>query len=302
MQGFNYTELYSALQLWPLKSSTAYLASLNRIIYLGELRLIIDMDLDIFDVNDQVPAAPGDTTIPKPNQSMPITFTAPIAQNAQSATLSSAWTGTTGPYVLTFSDQEIQAVTLTNGQTTATWTLPMAAAVTAAATINPQMIVERNLWVLYDKGDGQGPAPRTMVKRSWDFLQQYFLATPGQPKYFADQGTSEWIFSPAADANTSAYIRRYIRRPVSIVIAQNTWLGDNVGQCLFVACLMEAEQWLKADDRYADWKSKYYEELLPNARGEIMIAARSGQYSPLAPVATVPGPPAPVAAAPPQQG
>jgi hypothetical protein len=189
---------------------------------------------------------------------------------------------------------------LTNGQTTAAWTLPMAAAVTANATLNPQMVVERNLWVVYDKQDGQGPAPRTLVKRSWDFLTQYFLAAEGQPKYFADQGASEWIFGPPADAFTSAYVRRYIKRPVSIIIAQNTWLGDNVGQLLFVCCLMEMEHFIKADDRYADMKAKYYEELLPNARGEIMIAARSGSYAPLAPVASVPGPP-PEAAPPPQQ-
>lgn len=295
MQGFNYSELYSALQVWPFKASAAYLASLNRIIYLGELRLVIDMDLELFDVNDSVTIAQGDSTVAKPNQSQPITFTAPIAENATSATLAADWAGTTGPYILTFSDNEIQSVTLTDGETTATWPLPMAASVTANATVNPQMLVERNLWVVYDKGDGQGPAPRTMVKRSWDFLTMYSLAAQGQPKYFADQGTSEWTFGPAADANASAILRRYIQRPPSIVVAQNTWLGDNVGQCLFVACLMEAEHWLKADDRYADWKSKYYEELLPNARGEIMIAARSGSYSPLQPIASVPGPPAPAA-------
>lgn len=296
MQGFNYTELCAALQAWPLKSSTVFLANLNRIIYLGELRLIIDLDLDIFDVNDQVTATLGDTSIPKPNQSMPITFTAAIAQGATSATLETAWTGTTSAYVVTFSDQEIQAVTLTQGQTTATWTLPMAAAVGTHGTINPQMVVERNLWVRYSG------FPRTMVKRSWDFVTMYAQANPGQPKYFADQGTAEWIFGPPADANTSAYIRRYIQRPVSIIIAQNTWLGDNVGQLLFVCCLMEVEQFIKADDRYVDMKTKYYEELLPNARGEILIAARKGQYAPLAPIASVPGPAPAPAQAPAQQG
>ncbi len=59
---------------------------------------------------------------------------------------------------------------------------------------------------------------------------------------------------------------------------------------------MEAEQWLKVDDRYADMKTKYYDELLPNARGEVMIAARSGVYAPLAPIATIPGPPPQAAA------
>ena len=136
-----------------------------------------------------------------------------------------------------------------------------------------------------------------MVKRSFDFIQMYLNAAAGRPYYFADQGQSEWLIAPAADANATAVKRRYVQRPPSIVVAQNTWLGDNMGQMLFCACLMESEHWLKADDRYADMKAKYYEELLPNARGEVMLAARSGAYTPLAPIASLPGPaPAPAAA------
>jgi hypothetical protein len=291
MLGFSYQQLYSALQVWPLKASAAYLASINRLIYLGELRVVVDLDLDIFDVNDQVAIAPAATSLLKPLGSQPLVFNAAINPNATSATLASAWTGTTGPYVVTFSDNEIQSVTLTNGQTTAIWTLPMANAVTANAVISSQFVVERNLWVVYNG------ATKLMVKRSWDFMQGYLAAAAGRPYYYADQGQSTWIFGPAADANATAIKRRYVQRPPSIVVAQNTWIGDNEGQLLFVACLMEAEQWLKADDRYADMKTKYYEELLPNARGEVMIAARSGVYAPLAPIASIPGPPPQQAAA-----
>jgi hypothetical protein len=285
MQGFSYSQLFAALQTWPLKSSLKYLADLNRMIFLGELRVIKDLDLDIFDVNDQVAIAPAATSVPKPPGSQPITFTAPIAQGATSATLSTPWLGTTGPYVITFSDQEIQAVTLTNNATTSTWPIPMVNAVTVNAVINSQFIVERNLWVVYSG------ATKGMVKRSWDFVQLYQGAAAGRPLYFADQGQGSWIFGPAADVNATAIKRRYVQRPPSIVVAQNTWIGDNTGDLLFAACLMEAEHWLKADDRYGDMKTKYYEELLPNARGEVMLAARSGVYAPLAPIASVPGPP-----------
>lgn len=285
MQGFSYTQLYAALQVWPLKASVAYLASLNRIIYLAELRVIIDLDLDIFDVNDQVAIAPAAVAVPKPPGSQPIAFTAPILAAASAATLAAPWGGTTGPYVVTFSDQEIQSVTLTNAATTATWTLPMAADVTAAAVINSQFVVERNLWLVY------AGATRALVKRSFDFIQMYSGAAAGRPYYYADHGQSEWLIAPAADASATAVKRRYVQRPPSIVVAQNTWIGDNEGQLLFVAALMEAEQWLKADDRYGDMKTKYYDELLPNARGEVMLAARSGVYAPLAPIASIPGPP-----------
>lgn len=291
MQGFSYQQLRSALEVWPLKSSVAYQASLNRLIWLAELRVVVDLDLDIFDVNDQIALAPAAVVVPKPPGSQPIAFTAPIAQNAVSATLAAPWAGVSGPYVLTFSDQEIQSVTLTGAATTATWPLPMAAGVTANAVVNSQFVVERNLWVVY------AGATRALVKRSFDFIQMYLGSTAGRPYYYADHGQSEWLIAPAADASATAVKRRYVQRPPSIVVAQNTWLGDNVGQLLFVAALMEAEQWLKADDRYADMKTKYYEELLPNARGEVMLAARSGAYAPLAPIASIPGPPPPAAAA-----
>ena len=290
MQGFSYAQLYSALQVWPLKSSPLYLSSLNRLIYLAELRVIIDLDLDIFDVNDSVAIAPAAVTVPKPPGSQPIAFTAGIALGATSATLAAPWAGTTGPYVLTFSDGEIQSVTLTATATTATWPLPMAAAVTANAVVNSQFVVERNLWVVYSG------ATKALVKRSFDFIQMYLGATAGRPYYYADNGQASWLIAPAADANATAVKRRYVQRPPSIVVAQNTWLGDNVGQLLFVAALMEAEHWLKVDDRYADMKTKYYDELLPNARGEVMIAARSGVYAPLAPIASIPGPPQQAAA------
>lgn len=302
MQGFSYAQLLQALQVWPLKASEGYVQSLNRIIYLGELRVIIDLDLDIFDVRDTVTLAPGATSIPKPSGvSTPIAFTAPIALNAVSATLAAPWTGTTGQYVLTFTlaapppftapsvgltQYPLQVVTLTNGQTTATWSVPMPAGVTASALLNPQAIVERSLFVIYNG------APKVLVKRSLEFVEMYAQATAGQPRYYADDGLSSWLIAPATDALATAARRRYVQRPPSIVIAGNTWIGDNVGQLLFTACLMEAEQWLKADDRYGDFKTKYYEELLPNARGEVMVAARSGVYAPLAPIASVPGPPA----------
>ncbi len=295
MQGFNYTALYQALQDWPLEASSLYLANINRLIYLGELRLIRDLVLDLFDVNDSVPLTPGAGSVPKPAQGTVITFTAPIAAGSTGALLAAAWTGTTGTYATTFSDGELQAVTLTNTSTNATWAAPLAAPVGATARINPLMVVERNLWCVYS---GQ---IRLLSKRSFDFIQNYAGAAAGRPLYYCDSGTSSWLIAPAADANATSIIRHYIQRPESIVIAQNTWMGDNLGDVLFVAVLMEAEQFLKADDRYADMRTKYYQELLPNAASELQIARRKGDYTPLEPVAGLPGPPPPPIQQPAQQ-
>lgn len=282
MLGFSYKQLYQALQDWPLKSSALYLSNLNRIIFLGELRLIKDLDLDIFDVNDTVALTVAQTVLPKPAGSQPLTFTAPIAPAAVSATLTSNWTGITGVYVVTFSDNEIQAVTLTNGATTATWPLPMAAAATINAVVAPLFIVEQALTLTYSG------APMIMKKRSFEYVTQYSNAAQGQPRYYCDVDTSSWLIAPAADVNATAMRRKYTRRPISIVAAGNTFLGDNVGDCLFAACLMEVEHYMKVDDRYADMKAKYDNDLLPSARGELVAAWQKGNYAPLQAIATIP--------------
>lgn len=287
MQGFNYTQLYQALQDWPYKRSPTYLANINRIIFLGELRLVRDLDLDIFDVNDSIAIAPTATTVAKPLQSQPLTFTGPLTAGALQGTLAANWAGLGGVYVVTFSDNELQAVTLVNGSNVATWGTGLLADVTQTARINSNFVAERSLGVTYSG------VPRRLVKRSYDFVQGYATAAPGRPLYYCEISQSTWQFAPAADANATAILRRYISRPQSIVVAGNTYLGDNFGDVLFVACLMETEQFIKADDRYADMKNKYYQELLPNARGEAMILGRTGSYSPLMPVASTPAPPAP---------
>lgn len=289
MIGFSYSQLYSAMQVWPLKSSPSYLSSINRLIFMGELRLIRDVDLDIFDLNDVETLAPAQTVLAKPQGSTPITFTAPIALNAVSATLTTPWTLDTGVYMVTFSDNELQAVTLTKTATTATWPLPMAAAVTVNAVLAPLFVVEQSLTVVYNGFN------RIMTKRSLEFVQLYSQATAGQPKYYCDLDMSSWLMAPATDALATAVKRNYTRRPISIVAQGNTWLGDNLGDVLFAACLMEAEQWLKADDRYADMRTKYSQELLPAARQELISAWGSGPYAPLQAIASIPQP-APAAA------
>ena len=287
MQGFNYTQLYQAMQDWPYKRSEVYLANINRMIFLGELRFVRDLDLEIFDIHDTLALSLGQTQLPKPPQSQPITFTGGLAQGAMSGTLNANWTGVTGVYVVTFSDNELQAVTLTNGVNSANWPQGLLDAVGPAARVNSQYVAERTLRILYNG------APKRLVKRSYDFVTDYSTAAAGQPLYYCDLTALLWLCAPATDANATLLMRHYIDRPQSIVVAGNTYLGDNFGDALFAACLLEAEGFLKADDRYADIAKKYYQELLPNARGEAMVMTRLGVYNPLMAVASLPAPPAP---------
>ena len=72
---------------------------------------------------------------------VPITFTGAPLAGATSATLSSVWAYPTTTSNVTFSDGEVRGVTLTNGATTATWTIGLIAGVSAAATVSGMLLL-----------------------------------------------------------------------------------------------------------------------------------------------------------------
>lgn len=83
----------------------------------------------VIDLNSRLAARNGVQPL---STKVTITFTA--APTGTSATLSAAWAYTTGVYVVTFDDNEVRLVTLTNGLTTATWYTALTGTPTATAT------------------------------------------------------------------------------------------------------------------------------------------------------------------------
>ena len=69
------------------------------------------------------------------NPASALTFTAAPAAAATSGTLSTAWTGTTGLFNITFSTGDVRPVQLTAGSTTAIWVTGLSAVATTAATV-----------------------------------------------------------------------------------------------------------------------------------------------------------------------
>lgn len=123
--------------------------------------------------------------------------------------------------------------------------------------------------------------------RSNDFVRRHGAdsTATGIPRYIADFDEFSFIVSPWANDDFSIRCR-YVRRPEGLSVTNTeTWLSVNAGDALLAACLMEAEHWLKADDRYEDMKTKYYGELLPAIRAELRQAIRSGDYTPFKPAA-----------------
>lgn len=211
MEGFTYNQLHDALQSWPVEENDEYTADLPKIIDMGELRLVRDLNLEIFDTTD------------------------------------SAIVVTSGSRFLTKPTGHIQTRTL--------WLI-------TSGTKTPLLLRSR------DFCNSLAPTP----------------ATTGVPRYYCEYSTTQWMVVPTPNATGTAE-SLFIKRPTGLAPGtQNTWLGDNCGDVLFAACLMEAELWLKADDRYADVE-KQYNDKLNIARAELRNSIRIGDYAPVKPAA-----------------
>jgi hypothetical protein len=125
-----------------------------------------------------------------------------------------------------------------------------------------------------------------LYKRNWDYLNNFASdpAVTAPPRYYAEVDEFTWQVAQAADINYAVLVR-YIKRPESIVTAGNTWLGDRCGDLLFQCSLLEAENYLKADDRFADIQNDYASKL-QTARIELRNSIRQGDYSPAKGTAT----------------
>lgn len=207
MQGFTYTELTNALQTWPAKAPPEYLEDLDRIIQNGELRLIKELNVTIFDVIDTTPVVTSGSRL--------------VAKPAGLISTNALWLITSG-------------------------------------------------------------TRSRLTSRAREFLMNYApnpTTSTGTPKYYCDRDDTYWEIAPTPTAGATVE-SHFVKRPGSIVDDDTTWLGDNAGELLFTACLAEAEHWLKADDRYADFMTKHTEDLsLWKLENRNLL--RVGAYSPL---------------------
>ena len=101
------------------------------------------------------------------------------------------------------------------------------------------------------------------------------------PVYYAELDETNYFMTPAPDVAYPVIVRE-IAQPDALDIGnQTTWLGDQQGDILLDACMIEAEQYTKSDQFDVDkWKS-FYMEKLPQRRMELRDMIRS-DYSPIA--------------------
>ncbi|KPK66541.1 MAG: hypothetical protein AMS21_01920 [Gemmatimonas sp. SG8_38_2] len=192
------TQLTADLQAWLEDDGTEFTASIPEVINLGELRLLKDLDLTIFDVGTTASTAVGNDVLTKP----------------------------------------------------------------AAYTSDFQLGVR---W-MYISVNGE---TKWLELRSIDFVRDYLNGVDGLPKYFAEDGLSQWRLAPSADAIYTVNINFRSRpTPLEVGTTESNWLSDNAADILLYACLAEAEKFVKADDRVAIWENDYMSRF-PAAKREM---------------------------------
>ncbi len=102
----------------------------------------------------------------------------------------------------------------------------------------------------------------------------------GTPQFYAELSETDYFVAPAPDLAYPVVLRE-IAIPQALTVGnQNTWLGDQQGDILLDACMIEAEQYTKSDEYdVGKWKN-FYGEKLPARRMELRDMIRS-DYSPI---------------------
>ena len=99
--------------------------------------------------------------------------------------------------------------------------------------------------------------------RSIDYVRDHqVIGATAPPRFYAEQTETDWLLSPIPDAIYAVNCRG-ITRPTRLSAGNpTTWLSLHQDDVLFKACLAEAENFLKADDRVEKWKAEYAEVLV----------------------------------------
>lgn len=324
--------LLQALRDWPVEQDNdEYENNLENLVGLGEIRLVRDLNLSIFDVvDDTLTIDEGERLVTKPagiittrslRLGQVITTQVEAAADddsiclAQSVSHAAAAMSLNGAAVsvgvATFTvarEVSVLETTLNEGGLRVTITgtdsrgFPASELVNTAgkgATAFTRTLFLTVTGVQASGGDGTravkvgGAVARgaVVIGETWPLelrSRQYCDAYApdrrevGRPAFFNEISTTQWELVDAADQDY-AVIAEIVKRPAGLMDGAptaTTWLSSSVPDALLSACLMEAEKYLKADDRFADMQSEYEGKQVPAARMELRNLIRLGDRGP----------------------
>lgn len=139
----------------------------------------------------------------------------------------------------------------------------------------------RSIWLEPVGGGASVFLQRRTIEYCRDF-QPDPAVNRAQPIYFGELSETEFFMVPSPDV-AYPFIMREIGREAALLLTasnQNTWLGDNLGDLLYYAAMIQAEIYLKSDAVDIDKWKQLYSETLPVRRGTLRRQLR-GDYAPI---------------------
>lgn len=118
-----------------------------------------------------------------------------------------------------------------------------------------------------------------LLEKQYDFMREAYpnvLAT-GTPKYYGIVDTNTLRLGPAPDLDYK-YTFHYGYYPESIVTAEQTWLGDNFGNVLLNAALVEAARFLKKEQDIIAIYEKLFVDSLQTMKNVVDGRGRQDTY------------------------
>src|SRR5258706_84836 len=134
---------------------------------------------------------------------------------------------------------------------------------TASLVVGQQQLAKPARWretVSFNIGIGTGNSQRKfLLQRPFELLRVYAPDPTAnkEPKYYADWDYYNWLIAPTPDF---AYPFEVIvhQRPQPLDVANQTnWTTEFAPQLLLSACLLEAQSFLKRDDRIQVYQEQY---------------------------------------------
>ena len=114
--------------------------------------------------------------------------------------------------------------------------------------------------VSFQIGTGANFATRVvLLQRSYEFLREYWpnAKTTDVPKFYADWDFDHWLIAPTPNLSYP-YEILYHERPQPLTQSvQTNWTTAHAPQLLLYACLIEAQLFLKRDDRLPTFNTEY---------------------------------------------
>jgi hypothetical protein len=97
-----------------------------------------------------------------------------------------------------------------------------------------------------------------VLLRNYEYIRaSYPTPTVGQPKYYADYNSENFLIAPTPDQTYDLELTYYAKLSPLSEENQVNWLTLNAPQLLLAATLVEAALWCKNDAKYQLWQGRY---------------------------------------------